>query len=268
MNGLHWVYEFLGKGTDEILKIIDEVFDVFKTYSKESLTTLNSQIPLLGKAELELYKKFISIFYKGFKNLLLEYIDVAKVIKDWEKLKAMKDLSKKDIEMMLNWRNTLVGEKFKNNVAIMKQRVLVNGEVLELEYKAFAGKGINAESFCQSPNLDYIAKQLEMSKQELLLNFETLEKNGTMRRFYDSEHKIFAQNDIDIHTLYTKYGKENVEIIEQNVKTLFEPCPSCKKQFIIRKKLYNIKSLTIEATRKNKYEFVKTNEQFLTTIKK
>jgi hypothetical protein len=40
------LYEFLVKGTDEILRIIDAVFDAFKTYSKESLTTLNSKIPL------------------------------------------------------------------------------------------------------------------------------------------------------------------------------------------------------------------------------
>jgi hypothetical protein len=92
LKGLNWLLEFLSKGTDEILKIIDEVFDAFKGYSKESLTSLSSQIPLLGKAEIELYKKIITIFYKGCKNLLVEYADVAKVLKQWEKLKAMKDL--------------------------------------------------------------------------------------------------------------------------------------------------------------------------------
>lgn len=38
------------KRTDEILRIIDAVFDAFKTYSKESLTTLNSKIPLLRES--------------------------------------------------------------------------------------------------------------------------------------------------------------------------------------------------------------------------
>lgn len=200
--------------------------------------------------------------------MLLEYIDIAKVVKTFEKLKAMKDLSKQDIEMMLNWRKTLIDEKAFNNVAIMKQEIKVNGEIIELEYKSFSGTGVNAEGFCKNPDRHYIAKQLGLTDEELMKHYETLNKNGSMRRFFDSEHKIFAQNDKDIHALYAKYGKENVQILKQNVKTLFEPCDSCKKQFLIRRKLYNIKSITVEAARKNRYEFVKTNEQLLSTINK
>lgn len=37
LNGLHWVYEFLAKGTDEILKIIDEVFAKLKQLKEEFL---------------------------------------------------------------------------------------------------------------------------------------------------------------------------------------------------------------------------------------
>ena len=267
-KGLKTLYEFLSKGTEEIIKLLDEVFEAFKAYSKESLSGLNSQIPLLGKAEIELYKKLITIFYNGFKNLLLEYIDIAKVAKAFEKLKAMKDLSKQDIEMMLNWRKTLLGEEEVVNVAIMQQEIKVNGELIEFEYKAFAGKDrkYNIDGFCKKPDKQYIAKQLGLTDEELMKHYETLNKDGSMRRFFDSEHKIFAQNDKDIHALYAQYGKENVQILRQNVKTLFEPCGSCKKQFLIRHKLYNIKSITVEAARKNRYEFVKTNEQLLSTI--
>ncbi len=219
------------------------------------------QLPFLGPAEIALQKRLMKAFYTGFKDLLLKYADVAKVMKTWKKLKPMGELSKKDMEMMLEWRRKFVGEKKASNVAIMKQKVRVNGEVIELEYKAFATE--NAPGFCKNPDKDYIAKQLGMSKEELNLNYETLERNGKMLRFRDSEHKIFAQNDADLATLMAKHGKENVQVLENNFKSLFEPCPSCKKQIIIRQEIYKVEKLSVEAVKLDAKEYVKGNKQLL-----
>ncbi len=73
----------------------------------------------------------------------------------------------------------------------MKQKVRVNGEVIELEYKAFATE--NAPGFCGNPNKDYIAKQLGISMDELDLHYETLEKDGKMLRFKDSNTKFLRK---------------------------------------------------------------------------
>ncbi|WP_027380503.1 hypothetical protein [Chryseobacterium daeguense] len=257
--------DFLSQGKEEIRKMIDEVFEAFKLYSKETRSSLNMQLPLLGPAEIALQKRLIKAFYKGFRDLLLKYADVAKVIKSWDKLKPMRDLSKQDMEMMLDWRRKFLGDKKASNVAVMKQKVRVKGEVIELEYKAFATE--NAPGFCGNPNKDYIAKQLGMSMEELNLHYETLEQNGKMLRFKDSEHKIFAQNDHDLAALMAKHGEENVQVIENNFKSLYEPCLSCKKQIIIRQEMYKIEKLSVEAVRFNKNRYVVGNIEFLEAIK-
>ncbi len=147
----------------------------------------------------------------------------------------------------------------------MKQKVRINGEVIELEYKAFATE--NAPGFCKNPDKDYIAKQLGMSKEELNLHYETLERDGKMLRFKDSEHKIFAQNDHDLATLMAKHGEENVQVLENNFKSLYEPCLSCKKQIIIRQEIYKVEKLSVEAVRFNKNRYVVGNIEFLEAIK-
>lgn len=258
--------DFMKQGKDEIRKMIDEIFDAIKLYSKETRSSLNMQLPFLGPAEIALQKRLMKAFYTGFKDLLLKYVDVTKVIKKWNKLKPMRELSKQDMEMMLEWRKKFLGDRKASNVATMKQKVRVNGEVIELEYKAFATE--NAPGFCGNPNKDYIAKQLGISMDELDLHYETLEKDGKMLRFKDSEHKIFAQNDHDLATLMAKHGKENVQVLENNFKSLYEPCPSCKKQIIIRQEMYNIKKLSVEAVKFDAKEYVKGNKQLLEFLNK
>ena len=85
--------------------------------------------------------------------------------------------------------------------------------------------------------------------------------------FQDSEHKIFARNDHDLATSMAKHGKENVQVLENNFKSLFEPCPSCKKQILIRQELYNVDKLSIETTRFNKTRYAIGDEEFLEAIK-
>ena len=103
--------------------------------------------------------------------------------------------------------------------------------------------------------------------EELNLHYETLEQNGKMLRFKDSEHKIFAQNDHDLAALMAKHGEENVQVIENNFKSLYEPCLSCKKQIIIRQEMYKIEKLSVEAVRFNKNRYVVGNIEFLEAIK-
>ncbi len=86
--------------------MIDEIFDAIKLYSKETRSSLNMQLPFLGPAEIALQKRLMKAFYTGFKDLLLKYVDVTKVIKKWNKLKPMRELSKQDMEMMLEWRKS------------------------------------------------------------------------------------------------------------------------------------------------------------------
>lgn len=65
-----------------------------------------------------------------------------------------------------------------------------------------------------------------------------------------------------------KNGEENVQVIENNFKSLYEPCPSCKKQILIRQELYNVEKLTVHAVKKNNFEYAKSNPEFLKAINK
>lgn len=252
--------DFLKQGKDEMRKMIDDVFDAFKLYSKETRSSLNMQIPMLGKAEMVLYRKLIKAFYEGFKDLLLKYADVAKVMKMWNKLKPMAELSKKDIEMLLHLR-TLNKKGFNKNAATMIAEVEVNGEVITLEYKALAGNRVNGLGLCQNADKEYIAKQLGMSVEETMEHYKTIDElEEATARFQDSEHKIFSAFDHDLAAFKAeKMGENVVKVKSMKFKTLYEPCNSCKRQIITRHEIYDNAELVVEAVRKNAKEYAKDN---------
>ncbi|MDI9312421.1 MAG: hypothetical protein QM535_19580, partial [Limnohabitans sp.] len=104
-NALHWVYEFLAKGTDEILRIIDEVFDAYKIYLKDSLElTYSKLLPFIGAAEVKLTKKVLQIFFGKYGKLLLKYAKNALVISNWKRLDFMNALTREEIQELLEIR--------------------------------------------------------------------------------------------------------------------------------------------------------------------
>lgn len=252
--------DFLKQGKDEMRKMIDEIFEAFKLYSKETRSSLNMQLPFLGPAEIALQKRLMKAFYTGFKDLLLKYADVAKVMKTWKKLKPMGDLSKKDIDILLQIR-TLNKSGFNKNAAILQAEIEVNGKLITLEYKALAGDGINGLGLCQNPDKIYIARQLGMSEAEMMEHYKTVDEyNEVVKRFQDSEHKIFSNFDHDLATFKAeKMGENVVKVKSMKFKTLYEPCNSCKKQMLIRHEIYDKAELVVEAVRKNAKEYAKGN---------
>lgn len=256
------ITEFLRRGVDEFLRVIDELFEVLKTYSKKARTTFSTQIPLLGPHELELYEDLIKVFYKSFKKLLIAFTDEGRMLYKWKQLKAMNALAKKDIEELLSIRVKYLGKKSHQNIATLNVKVKINGKLESLEYKAISGYGNDFDGFCKSPSRDYIAKQLGMNQGEMIKHYDAISNNFPINRFNDSEHKIFAVFDEDMATFKVKYG-ENVEILEMNFQTILEPCNSCKKQILIRKDLNRVKKIRVEAVKLGEYKYAKTNDELI-----
>lgn len=84
-------------------------------------------------------------------------------------------------------------------------------------------------------------------------------KDDIQTRFYDSEHNIFFQNDKDLQLLFNQHGKKNVQVLEIHLQTLYEPCPSCQKQILIRQEMYKIKNIKVEAVRYDDFGHVQNN---------
>ncbi len=243
---LQGMITLLRKGTAGFKVMIDDIFKAFGIYAKEALSNANSGlIPLLTKAELNLYKNLAKAFFKPFKKLLLRYADNARVLRRWRKLNPMDSLLKVDIDELLRLRS-LNKRGYNKNTATMKAQVEVNGEVLELEYKALAGNKTSGEGLLGNVNKDYIAKQLGISIEDLMKHFDDIADDDLIRRFHDSEHKIFSAFDDDVLKLQTRYGKESVNVKSVNFKTLYEPCISCKRQMIIRQEMHEF-SLKVQA---------------------
>jgi len=261
INGFQEMLNFLKKGWSEIRNIFDDMFKALETYAKDSRGSLNSQIPLLGPAELKLYGNLLKAFFKPFGKLLLKYADVLLLMKKWKQLNPMKDLDKKIIEELLYLRK-LNKKGFNKNAAIMNAEVEINGRIMNLEYKALAGDGVNGIGLCSNVNKDYVAKQLGMSVDELMEHYKTVDEyNKIVARFHDSEHKIFSVFDDELLKLRAKFGENAVKVKSMNIKTLYEPCNSCKKQIIIRHEMYNEAKVSVEATLLKKGEYVKGNRQ-------
>ena len=259
IDGFQELIIFLKKGNREIKILIDDIFKAFKTYSKDTRGSLNVQIPLLGPAEINLYKNLILAFFKPFRKLLLHYSDHLLVIEKWKSLKPMKAIDQVTLEELLEIRR-LNKQGFNKNAAIMIAELEVEGKVLTLQYKALAGKSVNGVGLCSNVDQAYVAKQLGMSVEELMTHYKTIDEfEEVMMRFHDSEHKIFAVFDDEILKLKAKFGEKNVKVKSLNIKTLYEPCNSCKKQIIIRHDINGSPKIKVEAVQLEKGKFALGN---------
>ncbi len=248
---------------DEILEWLRKFFDEFMIYSKESRSTLNSQIPLLGPAELKLYNNLLKVFFKPFKKLLLDYTDALIVAKKWKQLNPMKSLDRGVINELLEIRK-LNKKGYNKNAAIVKAEVEVNGKIIDLEYKALAGDGVNGTGLCNNVNKDYVAKQLGMTVDDLMKHYQTTDEyNKIVARFHDSEHKIFSVFDDDLLRLAANHGENSVKVKSMNIKTLYEPCNSCKKQIIIRHEMYDKAKVSVEAASIGKGKYAEGNRDLI-----
>ncbi|MEI3788455.1 MULTISPECIES: hypothetical protein [unclassified Chryseobacterium] len=263
IKGFQELINFIKKGIPEIKILIDDVFKAFQTYAKDTRGSLNVQIPLLGPAELKLYKKLVIAFFKPFGKLLLHYSDNILVIKKWKSLNPMKALDKNMIEELLEIRK-LNKQAFNKNAAIMIAELEVDGKIMALEYKALAGKSVNGVGLCSNVDQTYVAKQLGMSIEELMTHYKTIDElEEVTRRFHDSEHKIFSVFDDEILKLKANFGESKIKVKTLNIKTLYEPCNSCKKQIIIRHDMYGKPKVKIEAVYLEKGQFALGNQDLI-----
>lgn len=243
---------YLKNGDAAIKRIIDDVFSAFGEYFKE---LKNLYIVPQTPAEIKLLRRLMKAFYEEYKILLLESSNLEKVVIKWKKLNAVSDLSKRDMEEMLAIRRNHLGSNDGANVAIMRQKILVNGKEVILEYKSLAGKGGPPEGFIPRVEKSYLESNLNIRGKELESHF----KDDIQTRFYDSEHNIFFQNDKDLQLLFNQHGKKNVQVLEIHLQTLYEPCPSCQKQILIRQEMYKIKNIKVEAVRYDDFGHVQNN---------
>ncbi|ROI02309.1 hypothetical protein EGI16_15675 [Chryseobacterium sp. G0240] len=263
IHGLQELINFLKNGGPEIKNLIDDVLKAIQNYSKDTRGSLNVQIPLLGPAELKLYKNLVIAFFKPFRKLLLHYMDNLLVIEKWKSLNPMKNLDKITIEELLEIRK-LNKQAFNKNAAIMIAELEVDGKIMVLEYKALAGKSVNGIGLCSNVDQVYIAKQLGMSVDELMTHYKTIDElEEVTRRFHDSEHKIFSVFDDEILKLKANFGENKVKVKSLNIKTLYEPCNSCKKQIIIRHEMYGNPKIKIEAVHLEQGKFALGNNDLI-----
>jgi hypothetical protein len=261
LNSLKAITEFLRQPPEAFLKLIDDIFDAFKKYGKEARTGLNSNvIPILGRAEIMLAGRIVKSFYKALKKPLLALLEEKKLLHEWKKLKAMRELPKKGLDELLEIKHTHVGMDGMSNVATMKVKVSIKGEIKELNYKAISGKK-EIEGFCKSPDRADLKSKLQLTDDEFGSVYNAKTKESYFDRFNDTEHKIFTTFDEELAQLKGKYGEYSVKVMDMNFKSLLEPCNSCKRQIVGRAKIYNIKEVVVESVKISSTEFaIKTKQ--------
>lgn len=246
--------------------------DELKRISKEYISDISVVriIPDLTKAaERKLYQNFKELFFKTYGDLLKgEFLFTNKVLMAWKKLDAMKALSRSDLDDLLAIRKRFEGPMASNNVAKVEVEVSINGKKEIIQYQAISGRTSNYDGFAQTPSVEYMAEQLNTTKNELkkLFQAKSPDNKRITNRFSDTEHKILAQFDDDMQKLYARYGKGNVEVHSFKYKSLYAPCNSCKKQILLRNSMYKPKKISFEAVQAGKNDFVETNKQLLDFI--
>ncbi|MCX6318446.1 MAG: hypothetical protein NTW29_14235 [Bacteroidetes bacterium] len=238
---------------DDLKKIINDYID--------AKSTLGIVPSLSNAAEIKLYKEIKRIFFSTYGNILKrEYVSTSKILLEWKKLKIMKPLAKSDIEELLEIRSRYFGVNAYENIAKLEVEISVNGERKVLQYKAISGASNDIKGFSQTPDIGYMAKQLNSTSKEIrkLFNAKSADSKRLINRFSDTEHKIFANFDDDMQKLFAIYGKSDVRVHSFNFKSLYSPCNSCKKQVLIRKNIYKPEKITFEAVQAKNGKFVET----------
>ncbi|WP_417799892.1 hypothetical protein [Tenacibaculum sp.] len=244
----------------EEFKFYEELFTVYRQYIEE-LKVLGIVPKLTHAAEKAFLRRLKQVFYKQYKSVLLKLNSDVVIIEKWNNIALSKPLLKLEIEELLDLRK-LKKSAFNKNTAILEVDLLVQGKKVTLKYKAIAGKGQSAEGLVKSANQEDLIRQLELNdKNELNSHFQAIDKQtGDLKnRFQDSEVKMLDTFDEDLSVFHVTYGKENIQVTNMRLNTLYEPCISCKKQIIIRQEIYDIKDIDVRAVYLGKGEFVQGN---------
>lgn len=246
----------------EEFKFYEELFTVYRQYI-EDLKVLGIVPKLTHAAEKAFLRRLKQVFYKQYKSVLLKLNSDVVIIEKWNNIALSKPLLKLEIEELLDLRK-LKKSAFNKNTAILEVDLLVQGKKVTLKYKAIAGKGQSAEGLVKSANQEDLIRQLELKdRNELDSHFQAIDKQtGDFKnRFQDSEVKMLDTFDEDLSVFHVTYGKENIQVTNMRLNTLYEPCMSCKKQIIIRQEIHGIKNVDVKATWNIKEEkFVQGNK--------
>ncbi|MFK7750487.1 MAG: hypothetical protein AB8B65_19000 [Kordia sp.] len=234
---------------DEITRIrfVDELKQIFKEYI-ENISMLRIIPDITSASEKALLKKLKKLFYKTYKIQLLKYQSIEKVIKKWKEIAELNALSKIEINELLSLRK-LHKFAYNKNAASFVFKLKINGEVVNFELKALAGKKISSNELVTSANKNNLMEHLGFDEiKDLIDHFKAYNDEGKLiNRFFDSEVKVLDTFDDAVKRLETKYGAEQVEVLGMEVKTLYEPCASCKKQIILRQQIYKMKEVKVKA---------------------
>ena len=246
----------------EKLGLIDELKRIIGEYVEE-ISVLRVIPDVTNAAERKLYRELKALFYKTYGDLLKgEFLLTNQILLEWKSLKAMKSISPAKMNELLAIRNRFLYKGAPNNVAILEVEIMINGKSYKIPYKAISGKIGDVDGFVKTPEIEYMAKQLNVSPKELKQYFKakSADTQQIKGRFGDTEHKILAQFDDDMQKFYMKHGKDNVEVRNFNYQSLYAPCHSCKKQIILRNQIYKPKNITFEAVKISDNKYAETSK--------
>lgn len=232
----------------EKFKLYEELLIAYRQYISD-LKVLRIVPELTNSIEKAFLKRLKRIFYQKYRVILFKLNEDRIIIERWRGLISNNSLDNLEIEELLELRK-LKKSAFNKNTAILDVDLIVNDKKITLNYRAIAGKGQSAEGLVKSANQEDLIRQLELEdKNDLLSHFQALDiQTGEFKnRFQDSEVKMLDTFDEELSIFNVKYGQENVKVLNMRLKTLYEPCMSCKKQILIRQEVYDIKSIDVKA---------------------
>ncbi|MBX7227703.1 MAG: hypothetical protein K1X55_16835 [Chitinophagales bacterium] len=265
---LQFLRNLLTKSGDEVVEVVDDI----KAGVKNKLDEISKEAEKLPLPEKVAYSTFIppltplqqrwlnaatKLFYKDLKKVFLKYSDELFVKRQWHKARFINEISNEDLEELLAIRN--LKKVFNNkNVAKLKLRVEVDGEIIDQDFFAIAGKNVNADGSSFTVEMNKYLTNWDMSDEQVRDMF--FDNSLKVPRYHDSEHKMLDDVNEFILNLQARYGKHNVKVNSMHIKTLYEPCIICKKQILIYKNVHNIAEVSVSATKRNSRQYVQNNE--------
>lgn len=122
------------------------------------------------------------------------------------------------------------------NIAVAKFKISFKGKTKFVELKAYSNKNIS-----QLDKFDF-CKPANLRSGEKVTQFEEVTENGLIRRFQDTESKIFREfEDVHLKQIMNQLGAKSANDlkIEVELQTILDPCNICQGQMNVFQAKYN-----------------------------
>ncbi|EDP94216.1 hypothetical protein U8527_07530 [Kordia algicida OT-1] len=252
---------------DELDKINfhDELKRIVGDYVEE-ISVLRIVPDLKNAAEVKLFKELRELFIKKYTSIIkTQFRQTSKLLLAWKNLDVMNALSKSEIDDLLRLRTQFDNVKSDKNMATMIAIVEVNGKKIKIPYTSLSGLDL-AKGNAKYIETSKFAENLGLSKKEANDLFRVVDSktNRHSVRINDTEHKMLLNVSEDIDKLKAIYGVDNVRVLGMEMKTLYLPCHSCKRQIIIYSDMLNIpkNKIKVQATQIGKNEYAENAYMF------